>query len=247
VTLDDVKTVDGFAGLSHPEKIKLFMWWLHTYQGRERVKPREVQDCYENLSLAPTNVATAMDRLESQKHLVKNSQGYRLEMSIADGLTAKHGKRDATVLVDKLLTALPNRLGNLKERAYLEETLICFRHKAFRAAIVMAWNLTYDHLCEWILADQSRLASFNTQMQKTYAKRNYLPIVNRDSFEELKEFEVVQILASAGLVNGGIHTILKEKLDRRNKAAHATGITIFQNTAEEVIIDLIENVAVKLM
>jgi hypothetical protein len=107
VTLDDVKTVDGFAGLSHPEKIKLFMWWLHTCQGRERVKPREVQDCYENLSLAPTNVATAMDRLENQKQLVKNSQGYRLEMSIADGLTAKHGKRDATVLVDKLLTAPP--------------------------------------------------------------------------------------------------------------------------------------------
>ncbi|MDP9012663.1 MAG: hypothetical protein M3O41_08435, partial [Pseudomonadota bacterium] len=193
MTLEEIKALDGFSALAHSDKIKLFMWWLHTHRGRDRVKPREVLYCYEKLSLVPTNVATAMDRLEGQKQLVKNSQGYRLEMTIADALTAKYGQRDATIQVARLLTELPSRLANLKERAYLDETLICFRHKAFRAAIVMVWNLTYDHLCEWIVGDASRLAAFNTQMQKTYAKKNYPPITNRDSFEELKEFEVLQV------------------------------------------------------
>ena len=84
-------------------------------------------------------------------------------------------------------------------------------------------------------------------MAATYAKKNYDPVVNRDSFEDPKEFEVLQVCASAGLINGGMHMILKEKLDRRNKAAHPTGTPISQLTAESVIIDLIDGVVVKLI
>ncbi len=110
----------------------------------------------------------------------------------------------------------------------------------------MTWNLTYDHICYWVLADSNKVSAFNAQMAKSYAKKVYPPIVNRDSFEEPKEFEVLQVLASASLINGGMHMILKEKLDRRNKAAHPTGTAILQPTAEDVIADLIENVVLKL-
>jgi hypothetical protein len=41
--------------------------------------------------------------------------------------------------------------------------------------------------------------------------------------------------------------ILKEKLDRRNIAAHPANLKMLQSTAEEVIRDLVENVVLKLM
>jgi hypothetical protein len=247
VTLEQlVATIDGFAALGHGDKIKIFMWWLHTHQKRERIQPREVTACYTQLSIAATNVGTMMNWLESKQHLIKNKQGYRLERTIDDELTAKYGQREATIHVEKLLTDLPGKLSNDSERAYLEETLICFRNRAFRAAVIMVWNLTYDHLCQWIIRDPKRLADFNVQLPKSYAKKNYSAISKRDSFEEMKESEALQVASSAGIITGNLHKILKEKLDRRNVAAHPSDVKTLQPTAEEVIRDLIENVVLKL-
>jgi len=48
---------------------------------------------------------------------------------------------------------LPTKIQTTAERGYLEEALICFRNKAFRAAVVMCWNLAFDHLCEFVLKE----------------------------------------------------------------------------------------------
>jgi predicted transcriptional regulator len=240
-----VQTIPGFTTLSHREKIEIFMWSLHTHRNLERISSGDISRCYSELSLGTTNVTTELNRLEQKGAVLKNKDGYRLEMKLNEALTTKYGQRVATIYVDQLLAGLPDRLGNMSEKSYLEETLICLRHKAFRAAVVMVWNIAYDHICDWTLSP-ARLFAFNQQMQKTYTKKNLADFKQRDDFENLKEFEVLQVLASSGLINGGMHTILKEKLDRRNKAAHPTGITFFQHTAEEIIRDLIENVVLKL-
>jgi hypothetical protein len=246
----DLPTLDGFADLKEIDVIKLVMWWSHQHDGKEWVQGEDIRGCYGRMHRAlPAGGFTAyLKSLAERKppHVIKSRYGHKLEHRTFQALAEKYGTREATIKVEKLLTDLPAKLVSPDERSYLEEALTCFRTRAFRAAVVMTWNLTYDHLCYWILSDATRVATFNTQMAKTYAKKNYPPIANRDSFEDPKEFEVLQIAASAGLINGGMHMILKEKLDRRNKAAHPTGTAIPQPTAEDVIADLIENVVLKL-
>lgn len=126
---------------------------------------------------------------------------------------------------------------------YLNEALLCFRVKAYRASIVMAWNLAYDHLCELILAKQ--LPSFNLQLPKTFSKAEITTITNRDDFMFLKESQVLQVAKSANIISPNVHKIMKEKLDRRNIAAHPSGVEISQLSAEDFIRDLVVNVVLK--
>ena len=111
----------------------------------------------------------------------------------------------------------------------------------------MCWNLAFDHLCEFVLKDPSRVIDFNTQLPKSFPKAGIQAVSDRDHFTELKESEVLQVCKSAGIISGSIHKILKEKLDRRNIAAHPSGAVTSQPTAEEFIKDLVENVVLKLM
>ena len=67
-----------------------------------------------------------------------------------------------------------------------------------------------------------------------------------DFNEELKESQVLEICNSAGIITGNIHKILKEKLDRRNSAAHPSDVEIGQLQAEHFIDDLMRNVVLKI-
>jgi hypothetical protein len=58
-------------------------------------------------------------------------------------MTAKYGERKITVEVTKMLTDLPAKVPDVAEREFLDEALICYRNGAFRAAVVMTWNLAF--------------------------------------------------------------------------------------------------------
>jgi len=109
----------------------------------------------------------------------------------------------------------------------------------------MVWNLVFDHLCEIVLS--RHLSAFNTQLPVTYPRADIKTIAKREDFHELKESQVLQVCKSARIIPDTMHKILQEKLTRRNMAAHPSGVTILESTAEEVIRDLIENVLLKLV
>lgn len=247
MTLPDLlTTVDGFAGWSHADKIRLFAWYLHTYESRSHFTAAQIESCYERLNAAPpTRISPFLSAMEKRKpkEVLKDATGYRLESRMREKFDTRFGQRAATVQVHRILSDLPAKVPALAERAYLEEALICFRHKAFRASIVMCWNLAYDHLCEFVLA--RHLARFNSQFPKTYPRLPFTPIAVRDDFGVLKESQVLQVCKSAGIVSDSIHKILQEKLNRRNIAAHPSGVHISEATAEELIKDLVENVILK--
>jgi hypothetical protein len=250
LTLEDLAArVPNFAGLIHAERIKLLIWWLQAFGQKQHVLPRDVTTCYSSLSISPpANINSFFNAMERRtpKQLLKSSAGYKLERTLYDALTQKYGQRPAAVHVEKLLADLPKKIPDLMERDYLAETIICLRSGAFRATVVMAWNLAYDHVCEWIVGDALRLTEFNAQAPRSFPRAGYPVISKRDDFLEFKESHVLQIAKSARLITDSQHKVLKEKLDRRNVAAHPSGIKILQQTAEEVIRDLIENVVLKL-
>ena len=101
-------------------------------------------------------------------------------------------------------------------------------------------RLAYDHICELVLA--KHLPDFNVQLPKNYPKADISAINKREDFEFLKESQVLQVCASANIISGNVHKIAKEKLVRRNIAAHPSVIVTTTATAEEFIRDLVENV-----
>ena len=64
--------------------------------------------------------------------------------------------------------------------------------------------------------------------------------------DELKELQVIEICNSANLINSNIFKILKEKLDKRNIAAHPSTVVVVQSQADDVVTDLINNVVLAL-
>jgi hypothetical protein len=240
-----VANIPDFHGWNHVKKIKLFAWFLHS-QGKEQFSSTDIRLAYEKLYIdKPANITSLLDQLSEKnpRELLKGSRGYSMVGRLRDEMSRKYSARHTAVYISTLLRELPVRLPNLAERTYLDEALACFNAGAFRASIVMCWNLAYDHLCEFVLS--MHLTDFNTQLPKSFPKAEISVVGKKDDFQELKESQVLQVCKSANIISGSLHKILKEKLDRRNIAAHPSGVVVSQPTAEEFIKDLIENVVLK--
>ena len=245
-----VNGIPGFMSWKDADKIRFFAWFLESNRGRDRFTAADIRACYEELSLQqPSSVNPYLAQMLNRKlrEVLRDNRGFFLERRLREQLESKHGQRVATVQADKLLLELPSRIPDLAERTFLDEAILCFRCKAFRAAIVMTWNMAYDHLCGYVLNSSSRLANFNSQLPRSFPKARISAVSNRDDFGELKESEVLQVCRSANIISNDLLKILKEKLDKRNTAAHPSIVDITPHTAEEYIIDLIPNVVLKLI
>jgi hypothetical protein len=152
--------------------------------------------------------------------------------------------RRASIAIDELLKGLVGKVSNDGERLFLAEALDCLRIKAYRATIVMTWNVAFDHLLNWILA--KHLAAFNASIPVRFPKRAGISIATKDDFLDFRESEIIDVCAHAGFVNDNLAKILREKLTRRNLAAHPSLVEIIQYQAEDVISDLVNNVILKL-
>lgn len=250
--LDSIlKRVSGFHGLLHVEKIKIFGWYLQSIEENARFSGQDLLRCYDNAQVKrPANITKILNDLVEKKppQLLRDRNGYYLERGIRESLDSLLGDREISVEVSKLISDLPESIPDLKERDFFSETLICYKHGAFRAAIVMMWNLAYSHFCDWIL--KNHMTQFNAQwplrFSEQHKKSKIKIITNLEQFGELKESEVIEIARSAGLISQGIHKTLIEKLGKRNSAAHPSGHSFKQLQTEEFVHDLVTNVMQKL-
>lgn len=245
-----VDQVEGFDSLPPRETIQLFTWWLHVHGGREFVDNVALRKCYTDLYMPPPYIAmyTGRSMLQgSRPDLIKSAAGLKLHRELRLELNKKYGLHESVVKVMRDLAELPAKVPNLAERTFLDETLICYRVKAWRASIVMAWNLAYNHLLHWILADPKRLANFNAAIARRYPKKAGQSVAKYDDFEDFKEREVIEICNTANLYNSSVFKILKDKLDRRNIAAHPSNVTMLQSQADDMITDLVHNVVLALV
>jgi hypothetical protein len=239
----------GFDDWQHAEKIRFFAWQLHSTAAKPRFTTGDMRGCFERLNLSqPGNLSQQLAQLVQQKQLLKDGQGYALEKRVRDSFEEQFGQRPSTVNVTKLLLELPSKVPDPLAREFLDEALRCFRAQAFRAAMVMTWNLAFDHLRAWVL--NGRVDAFNRQwplrFPKHWEKARVQVIATADDFGELKESEMIDVCLSAGLIPVDVAKILRDKLEKRNTAAHPSKIFISQLQAEAFIDDLINNVVLKL-
>lgn len=244
---DLISQAKSFDGMGPREKIKLFAWYLHAHRDKDTFTNADIRSCFSQLHLADPNTAKYLARMVTYGDLMKVRDSFKLERAARVDLDKLYGVHHSIVQVSKLLNDLLGNVPDLAERNFLGEAIKCYRVEAYRACVVMTWNLAYSHLLHWILADSNRLKDFNSAIVRRYPKKTSIVIGNYDDFgAELKESEVVEICNSGSLINPNITKILKEKLDRRNMAAHPSAIVIVQSQADDVITDLVNNVVLAL-
>lgn len=238
-----------FANLSHRDKIVLFAWFLHTHRGADFLTTGSIRECFRELSIGEPNVSLYLPRMASTApiQLLQQRGNYKLEGTLRRAMDVKYGQHPSVIRVQKLLSDLPAKIPNIAERAFLQETLNCYRVQAYRATIVMAWNLAFDHLLRWILSDSTRLAKFNSSIPLRYPKRPGVSVGKFEDFsEEFKEAEIIEICRYTGLVSKNQIEILREKLKKRNSAAHPSTTVVAQPQADDAISDLVSNVVLAL-
>lgn len=236
--------IDGFTGWTHADKIRLFAWVQHALRKRERFGSGDVNWCYEVLDYNKTNTSQYLSDMEHRKELLRDGRGYYLEGGMRALYDGKYGEHDITRNIRQMVRELPDRVPDVAEKDFMKEALICLRHDAARAAIIMVWNIAFYHLCNYVL--KHKLAEFNNTYKTRYPKKwqdaKVQTITSYDDFSiDLKESGVIEICKSANIINPNLYKILVEKLGKRNSSAHPSTIRVTQLQAEAFIDELIRN------
>ena len=237
--------------MSHTEKVKVFAWYLHSEDKADRFMGADIARCYESALLPkPSSFGPYISQLEKAKEVLRDARGLYLSGKVRNGLNQKYGQRAITVEIARMLESLPDQVPDLAEKTFLLETITCLKNGAFRASIVMAWNLAFHHLCDYIVRSPRRLADFNRQWPVVYQghHRKGPRIISRmeDLSEELRESEIIEVANSAGIITREQWKTLSSKLGVRNSAAHPSNTKLEQLQAEEFVDSIVKNVVLKL-
>ena len=239
-----IERIPAFALKPAAYKLEAFGWFLHTARQKDRFAPGDLNECFDAANLPrPSNIHRVLQRMAEGKSasLLRDTRGYRLSAGARARLGEQLPARAATVAITDLLNALAARVTDPIKKQFLSETLTCFKHQAYRASIVMAWNLAYSDVLDRILATD--LARFNVQLLKVATKAS--AITRREDFEDFKESKILEVARGAGDLSASSFKILSEKLTKRNLAAHPSNIDIGMMQAEEVIDDLVKNILLR--
>jgi hypothetical protein len=239
--LQPVKSLGNFPLV---EKILIFGWYLHEVKRQDRFSASQINQCFDLMHMSKSaNTGSMMRQLANgaNKRLLQDSKGYRLSAGAREAMGRIFPIRKTATETVLLLRSLQAKIQNQHQQTFLAETIVCYENGAYRAAIVMAWNLAYHHACDYVL--QSHLKTFNAQLKIAFPKKN---VINKHSdFEDLREAQVIDVAKGAQIFSVSTSKVLSEKLGKRNTAAHPSSVVITDLTAQEVIADLVQNILLR--
>lgn len=245
--------VPGLASRPHANLILLLGWFFHVHRSKATFTGADLKTTYNQLHLVtPSSFGGYLQNLVDQKRLIKTPSkggtGYRLESKIRAEFDARYGQAPVTVEVTAALAKLADTLPDMAERAYYKEALTCYNHGAFRATVVMVWNVAFSHLCDHILT--KRLKDFNDRWLTAHPgthKNKVKTIVVMDDFNDhLKEFEILTLARDANIITKNVFNIMDAGLKKRNAAAHPNNVIIGKTQTDAFIEDLITNVVLQI-
>jgi hypothetical protein len=241
--------IPSLATLHRDELANYFIYYL-TGEEDSATTPQQVADCFSRAEVRPyVDVRHYMkNAVKPQKGrpplLIRTKTGYRLERSERARILATLQGEPFHLEGDSALRGLVGKIAASNEKAFLVEAIKCYEVKAYRAAIIMVWLLTIDHLHNLIL--KHHLAGFNAELAKNRDKRVKVDIVNAlDDFADIPEGKLIEFLRAAHIVSNDVRKILDVKLGIRNSYAHPSSISLSPAKAAEFITDLTDNVILK--
>jgi len=240
--------ISGFQNKGHADMVRMFAWLQHFLRKKSRFTTKDINWCYETLSLKPSNTSQYLIDMEGRGELLKGKGGYYCEGKFLTKYDGLYGTHDITLSIRQQVKDLMSQVPDVAEKDFMKEAEICLHQDAGRATIIMVWCVGFYHLCQFIL--KHHLAKFNAAFPKHYPglwKDAKIKVMqNYDDFSTLKEFVVIDICKREQIINQNVAKILFEKLDKRNSAAHPSTVHIGQLQAENFIDELVKNVILAL-
>jgi hypothetical protein len=235
--------ISDLAELSDKSKILLVAYYLRNHGQAEFTRDEVVRAFKDGRLHLPANLTTRLSQLSKGKTgpLVRAGPGrYALSLEggreVEDYLSSIGQVRVAATALEKLV----GQISDDAQQRFLAEVVACVQVGAKRAAVVMMWLLTVDHLQAFVL--KHKLADFNQALAKRSDCKG-LTISQRDDFLEIRDEKTfIEILRSAGIVSNDVRKILDEKLGFRNTCAHPNQIVVPDSKVHATIEDLVYNV-----
>lgn len=243
---DFVDSIENFQCLEDKVKVDLFAYFLTNSGGAGFVTGATLGGCFETLSMKKYSRISAYISEESKKkkdpRYIKCKQGYRLERNYFMEIGYRYFVGHKKIAVSQQLKDLVIMITEKQERTFLEEALACYEIEANRAAIILVWIVTMEHMQNIVFT--SKLTEFNTELSKSPSKK-IKKIISKDDFEDLSEDKFIELMRSSRIITNNERKILDEKLGIRNSASHPNGIVFTTHKTTEFMIDLIENILLK--
>lgn len=240
-----VERFDDFSKWDGKKQVDYFAYFLATETTSESFTAKQIQDCFDTLSLKQyARAAVYLSENSSNKsgRYIKSKTGYRLERSVFDDIKQQVNSEPKKVHVSQHLSDLVSKIKDSQEKSFLVEALNCYRVEAYRATIILVWILAIDHLQKYIFGQ--KLNDFNSALAKNPDKK-IQKIVNYDDFADLSEVKFIELMRSANIISNDVRKILDEKLGIRNSAAHPSSIVFTGHKTTEFALDIINNVLLK--
>lgn len=126
---------------------------------------------------------------------------------------------------------------------YLAEAVKCYENGIYRAAILMTWAATIQHLFSSISGHKTGLKEFEKANFKRFGtSKGYKEIRKIDDLLYFKEFDIVQLAEEAGMINRNARVMLHDNLKIRNLCGHPTQYAPGREQAVVFIENLILNI-----
>jgi hypothetical protein len=128
-------------------------------------------------------------------------------------------------------------------REYLREAVDCYNGGQHRAAVLMVWAATVQHLFITVGDHAGGIKLFREANLKRFGtSKAYREIRKVDDFLYLKESQFLLLGEDCGMYNKTARNLLEERLDLRNRCGHPTGYKPGRGEVVIFIESLLQNI-----
>jgi hypothetical protein len=233
---------EGFSSLSLTEQTKYLAYFFCRITGTSTFSPKNVVRVFEEAHLpTPSNMSVVFSSLQNNRIFLRQREGYAIHRDVLEKLDQEFRKTPRTFSQAPLLRSQVGNVTNRNRRSFLNEAILCYECRAYRASIILTWIMTLDHLYDYII--KHALSAFNKELaSKSHKITN---IRTKDDFTDLKESIFIEICRSAKIITNDEKKLLDEKLGVRNSCSHPNTIVVPESKAASFIEDLIHNIVLK--
>ncbi|WP_139184206.1 hypothetical protein [Tsukamurella pulmonis] len=107
---------------------------------------------------------------------------------------------------------------------YLREAVSAYENGLYRAAILMTWAATIEHLYGVVAGRKNGVKDIQAKNLSRYgSSKNYREVKKSDDLLYLSESQFIQLGEDVGMYNRNARQVLIERLNLRNRCGHPTG------------------------
>jgi len=179
---------------------------------------------------------------KARKHAIKAEFGWELSSEGINYVRTLLSGTDLNIVISNAAQSLRTHLKRTKtsnSEAFVEESIVCFEAKQYRAAVVLAWVGAMSVLHQFVFS--RKLADFNTEANRR--DKTWRAAKSADDLGRMREHDFLDVLEAIGVLGKSVKMTLQNHcLQLRNSCGHPNGLKIAENSVAAHIEKLTLNV-----